>query len=179
MSKSSKLGIQKAISAKRIIIWKMFLCKNTYFIDVILVPSFHLSARSSLFFLAFFFLVYGKHPISRSWKRLTLELFPFLCSSSISSYPTHQIGSDRRAVGPFMMHILRILVLDLSDTAIENEHKHAYKHREAGACTYASAARMNKKAVPWDTSHICLIWEVCGGAIQIYVQAMWHCLFPY
>ena len=60
LSKSSKSDIQKATSAKQIIIWKIFLCKNNHYNVVVLVPDFHLSARSSSFFLAFFLLIYGE-----------------------------------------------------------------------------------------------------------------------
>ena len=57
--KSSKFAIQWAISAKIIMILKSFLCKNTHYIVNVLVPNFHLSGRSSSFFLAFFLRVYG------------------------------------------------------------------------------------------------------------------------
>merc|ERR1711989_280045 len=60
LSKSSKSDIQKAISAKQIMIQKIFLCKNKHYIVVVLVPNYYLSARSSSFFLAFFLLVYGE-----------------------------------------------------------------------------------------------------------------------
>ena len=60
LSKSSKLDIQKYISAKQIMIWKMFLCENKNYTVVVLVPNFHLSARSSSFFHAFFLHVYGE-----------------------------------------------------------------------------------------------------------------------
>jgi len=56
MSKSSKSDIQKAISAKKIIIQKLFFLKSKHYIVVLLVPNFHLSARSSSFFLH----VYGE-----------------------------------------------------------------------------------------------------------------------
>ena len=60
LPKSSKLDIQKAISAKQFKFWKIFLCKNKHYIVVVLVPNFHLSARSSSFFFAFFLFVYGE-----------------------------------------------------------------------------------------------------------------------
>ena len=41
-------------------IGKIFFCKNKYHIGVVHVPSFHLSARSSSFFRAFFLHFYGK-----------------------------------------------------------------------------------------------------------------------
>ena len=39
---------------------KIFFCKNKYHIGVVHVPSFHLSAKSSSFFRAFFLHFYGK-----------------------------------------------------------------------------------------------------------------------
>ena len=60
LSKSSKLDIQMAISAKQIMIWKIFLCKNKPYIVVVLVPNLYLSAWSSSFCVAFFLLVYGE-----------------------------------------------------------------------------------------------------------------------
>ena len=38
---------------------KILSCKNKHYIDVVLLPNFHLSARSSSFFLAFFLLFCG------------------------------------------------------------------------------------------------------------------------
>ena len=58
--KSTKSDIEKAISAKQIMIWKLFLCKNKHYNVVVLVPNFHLPARSSSFFLAFFLHVNGE-----------------------------------------------------------------------------------------------------------------------
>ena len=60
LSNLSKLDIQKAISAKKIMIWKSFLCKNKLYIVVVLQPNFYLFARSSSFSLAFFLHVYGE-----------------------------------------------------------------------------------------------------------------------
>ena len=54
LSKSLELDTQKAISAKKIMIWKSFLCKNRHYIVVVLVLNFHLSARSSSFFFGIF-----------------------------------------------------------------------------------------------------------------------------
>ena len=39
---------------------KLFLCKNKHYIVVVIVPNFHLTARSSSFFLAFLLQVYGE-----------------------------------------------------------------------------------------------------------------------
>ena len=58
MSKSSKLDIQRAITAEKLMIQKSFSCKNKHYIVVVLVPNFHLSARPSSFFLASFSHVY-------------------------------------------------------------------------------------------------------------------------
>ena len=60
MSKSSKLDTWKAISAKKITIWKLFLRKNKYYNVVVPIPNFYLPAWSSSFFLAFFLHVYGE-----------------------------------------------------------------------------------------------------------------------
>ena len=50
------------------IIQNSFLCRKKHFIVVVLLPNFHLAARSSSFFLAFFFTfmenLFKKHPIS-------------------------------------------------------------------------------------------------------------------
>ena len=51
--KSSEFDIKKAISAKIIKLWESFLSKNKNYIAIVLVPSFSVSARSSLFFHVF------------------------------------------------------------------------------------------------------------------------------
>ena len=54
MSRSSKSDIQKAITAKQTMIWKIFLCKNKHYIIVVLVPNFDPSPGSSSFFVCIF-----------------------------------------------------------------------------------------------------------------------------
>ena len=41
-------------------IWKIFLCKNKYYIVVVFIPNFYLSARSSSISLSFFLHIYGE-----------------------------------------------------------------------------------------------------------------------
>ena len=52
--------LKRPYQQKKISIQELSLCKNKHYIVVILVPNFHLSTRSSSFFLAFFLLVYGE-----------------------------------------------------------------------------------------------------------------------
>ena len=70
MSKLSKLHLWMAISAIKSNIRKIFFCKKIYYDIVVQVPNFHLSAKSSSFFCAFFLHFYGVlfcgHPISIS-----------------------------------------------------------------------------------------------------------------
>ena len=86
-SKSPKLDIQMAISAKQIMIWKIFLCKRKHNIGVVLVPNFHLSASSSSFFLAFFFTfmenLFKKHPIYSKAMASLRNVFALYSSTSI------------------------------------------------------------------------------------------------
>ena len=60
LSKSSKSNIKKAISDKRIMIQKLFLCTNKNYIAVVLVTNFYLSATSSSFSSGIF--------SSRAWR---------------------------------------------------------------------------------------------------------------
>ena len=56
-SKSSKFEIWKATSAKKIMIQKLFLCKNKHYIVVLLAPNF------LLIFFTFMEILLKKHPI--------------------------------------------------------------------------------------------------------------------
>jgi len=79
LSKSSKSDIQKAISAKQIMIWKMFLRKNKHYVVIVLLPYSYLFARSSSFFLHFFFSfmenLFKKHPIISCKDKPRLSVF--------------------------------------------------------------------------------------------------------